>query len=274
MQQQLSVISNHGQSHKQAGRRAPRKRGAASAARTPEIYDLVKSEKIREELKEESLKRKAARPKAKVQAISRAPSMKSHMREALEHRQNPEKAMQPFKVMRIIDHLSAVTNSAGGTGLARNWQLDELPAFGDFTNLFDQYRFTHVTVRGFPRINTNNLTVASSVTTLTCSPIVVTFDPDDSTTPASMDELLEYPTCKVYWGFQKWSYHLKPRAAIAAYGGAFTQFADFDQWIDCASDDVEWYALKVYSAGDGASQTTHQVWDFFYEVECEFRFVR
>ncbi len=89
-----------------------------------------------------------------------------------------------------------------------------------------------------------------------------------------MDELLEYPQCKVHSGFVPWTYELIPRAAIAAYGGAFTQFADFDQWCDCASDDVEWYSFKAYSAGDGASQTTHQTWDLYFEVECEFRFVR
>ncbi len=260
--------------------RKDRRKRAAGVITTPYEVELH-SEMIRRAMREDALKRKASNRRLSAtpvlsleQRLERMhPSMRRSYREALAHRENPERAGKPFKVMRIENVPNAVTSAAGGVGYAKNFQLDQIPQFADFVNLFDQYRFTHVTALFIPRTNTNNLTVASNASTQTVSPILAAFDPDDSTTPTSDTDVLSYPTCKVFPGYKVWKYHFKPRAAIAAYGGAFSQFADFDQWCDCASDDVEWYALKVWQEGDGASQTTHQIWDAYFFVEMEFRFV-
>ncbi len=228
------------------------------------------SDQVRSKMAEERARR---RPKGKQLVDLKSVMSKPTMQSAKDHLENPLNAGRPFLVCATDVELAAITSAAGGVGYAYNFQLDQWPAFADYVALFDQYRITKITAHIMPRSNTNNLTVASSAATATVSPIMVAFDPDDATAPTSANQVLAYPVARFYPGYKTFKYAWKPRAAIAAYGGAFTQFADFDGWCDCASDDVEWYALKVWQAGSGASQTTFQVWDIFYQVEAEFRFV-
>jgi len=188
------------------------------------------------------------------------------------HRRNQMNALQPFKMMRTINQ-AALTDAVGGTETAANFQLDQIPSFAEMTALFDQYRFTKITVQVFPNCNVMSLTTQAVVTTQYIAPLVITFDPDDSTVPANIDEVLAYPTAKSYPGTEPFQYSFKPRAAIAAYGGAFTQFADFDGWLDCAFDDIEYYGFKAATGGAGGAQTAFQVWFFRIQIEMEFRFV-
>jgi hypothetical protein len=251
-------------------RRKPRQRRGAEGSGEE---SRIRSEAVREAMRahrESQSKKKASksRPIDKDLVLS-----KSHMRSARAHLQDPMNAGRPFKVTSTDQATAAITSAAAGVGYSTNFQLDQLPQFADYTALFDQYRFTKIVAHVMPRVNVHTLTVQSSAGTTTLSPISVTFDPDDSTTPAAATDVLQYPACRTYPGYKTFTYEFKPRAAIAAYGGAFTQFADFDGWCDCASDDVEWYAFKVWQYGDAVGQTTHAVWDIFYVIECEFRFV-
>jgi len=199
-------------------------------------------------------------------------SGRSAYRSAKAHRRNQMNAMRPFKMMRTINQ-SALSDAVGGTETAANFQLDQIPSFAEMTALFDQYRFTKITVQFFPNSTVMSLTTQAVVTTQYVAPIVITFDPDDSTVPANIDEVLAYPTAKSYAGTRPFEYSFKPRAAIAAYGGAFTQFADFDGWLDCAFDDIEYYGFKAATGGAGGAQTTFQVWFIRVQIEMEFRFV-
>lgn len=201
------------------------------------------------------------------------PALRRMVGRANNHLANPLNAGRPFKVQQIIVDTSFITNATGGAGAAKNFQLDMLPQFATFAALFDQYRFTKIHSILYPRANTNNFAVMAAVTTLTMSPIIVVWDPDDSNVPAAITDVTGYPNAVMHPGYAKIEHKFKPRAAIAAFGGAFTNFADFDGWMDCASDDIEYYALKAWALGDGASQTTHQIWDMVSYVEAEFRFV-
>lgn len=186
---------------------------------------------------------------------------------------DPLRSGRVFRVRQIDLDLAAISSAAGGVGYAKNLQLDELSQFADFAAIFDQYRFVECKARFLPRTNTHNLTVQSAVTTTTMSPLLVAWDPDDSTVPTNIANVLGYPNLRVEPGYKEFSISFKPRCAIAAYGGAFTQFGDFDGWLDCASDDTEWYAIKAWQAGAGVSQTTFPIWDVVYEIHVEFRFV-
>lgn len=223
----------------------------------------------------EDLRRRTG--KVKKEAINRSllhPSVRRLMSRMDNHLANPLTSGRPFKVQQIISDTSFLTNNLGGAGAAKNFQLDQFLQFASFAAVFDQYRFTKVKCHLYPRANTNNLTVMSSVTTLTLSPIIIAWDPDDSNVPTVITDVTGYPNATLHPGYQPIEHTFKPRAAIAAFGSTvFTQFADFDGWVDCASDDTEYYALKAWALGDGASQTTHQIWDLVSYVEAEFRFV-
>jgi hypothetical protein len=182
--------------------------------------------------------------------------------------------MRNVKFSRSLYDNGAYVQSVPPVGFARAFQLDELPGYTDFTTLWDQYRITRVAYRIIPRVNVQTLAIQAVVTTAVMPTISVWWDPDDATTPTLVGESLEVENAQHCAGYEIVEGSFKPHAAIGAYGGAFTQFADFDGWCDCTSDDVEWYGLKVWVGAGGGSQTVFQTWDAFYTVSCEFRKVR
>jgi hypothetical protein len=190
-------------------------------------------------------------------------------------RMGNKRLYKPFKMIRTLYVNAFITGVASvGVGAAKNIQLDELPGFSDVTALFDQYRFTNVEYKFLPRNNVQSLTDTAVAGTSIMPNLLVYSDPDDSTAPTTIDEVTQYEEVTVNNGYQIVRGNFKPQAAIAAYGGAFTSYASFDGWCDCASDDIEWYALKAWITPSGAAQTTFQNWNLALRVSCEFRFVR
>jgi hypothetical protein len=189
-------------------------------------------------------------------------------------RMGNKRLMKPFEVIRTLYVNGFITGAASvGVGAAKNIQLDELPGFTDFTALFDQYRFTNVNYKFLPRNNIQSLTTTAVAGTSILPVIMVASDPDDSIAPSSVDDLTQYEGVQIRNGYEIVRGDFKPYAAIAAYGGAFSQFASFDGWVDCAYDDTEWYALKAWITPSGAAQSTFQAWNLALRITCEFRFV-
>lgn len=180
--------------------------------------------------------------------------------------------MRPFKVRRHIYSNGFMTSGTGGVGVAYKLELDQLNGFTDFTTLFDQYRFTKFHYTIIPRQNVMSF-AESSVTATAVAPHLMSMqDPDDITTPTEGNMLEHQETVITPFG-KTTRGSFKPRAAIAAYSSVFTSFADFDGWCDCASDDIQWYALKIWSTATAPTQTEQQIWDAFFTIDCEFRFV-
>lgn len=161
-----------------------------------------------------------------------------------------------------------------GAGYSKVFELDQLPGYTDFTTLFDQYRFVRIDFKLIPRNNVQSFTQSISAATSVFPNISVWFDPDDATNPLAVGESLEVENALHVNGFHDIEGHFKPQAAIAAYGGAFTQFAAFDGWCDCTSDDTQWYSLKAWVSPGGAAQTEFQYWDAYFTSHVEFRKVR
>jgi len=118
---------------------------------------------------------------------------------------------------------------------ATNFTLSSLPDSSEFTTLFDQYRIVQVALTFFP------LTTGPYA-----SPLITVIDYDDSTTPTSIVQLLEYPTSEMTQAGSLVTRTFNPRAATAVYSGAFTSFAQTmpGQWMDVASPSVQYYGLK------------------------------
>jgi len=183
--------------------------------------------------------------------------------------------MRNFHFSRTIyDGAWAFEIATVGAGYAKIIELDDLNGYTDFTTLYDQYKIHRVDFKLIPRINVHSFTTAAVTATAIMPTIAVWFDPDDATAPALQGESLEVENALYERGTSVIQGHYEPQAAIAAYGGAFTQFASFDGWCDCTSDDIQWYALKAWVTTGGTGQTTFQVWDAYFTVHCEFRKVR
>ncbi len=151
------------------------------------------------------------------------------------------------------------TSTSLTTTLAYSFALSSLANATEFTALYDQYRLVEVTAQFYPSQGYSD-----------AYPIYTVIDYDDATPLSTDAQAQQYGTCQVtstnteYW---KRTFH--PRAAIAAYSGAFTSFgsADRSQWFDVASPGVQYYGLKVLIPPTLASQrgivlAVKTVWQF------------
>lgn len=132
---------------------------------------------------------------------------------------------------------------------AFNFMLSYLPSYTEFTALYDQYQIAQVEVRFVPTAVT--ATALDQMQGFTALAV----DYDDSVTPANIDTLLQYGSCAVFSPTKEIMFRLRPRAALAAYSGAFTSYANLgNMWIDVGSPSVQHYGLKV---GMSASTPVH-----------------
>lgn len=162
------------------------------------------------------------------------------------------------------------------TGAAYSWTLSAIPSVSEFTSLYDQYRIRKIVMTFYPRYNSHG----SNDYTATFTQIpswVSAIDLDDSTTPTSANELLQYPGAKLHPWNRPFKRVIYPRSAMAMYSGAFTSYgsAPGKQWLDCASDGILYYGLKMYTTTySSANNGDSPAWDVKIDYYVQFRGMR
>jgi hypothetical protein len=167
---------------------------------------------------------------------------------------------------------TAITNAyyAGGNLAVLTPSLTTLDQATSFQALFDQYRITKVTMQFRPLYSRQNFVPGSDIPPL----IYTVVDYDDGAVPSSLATLREYQNITVH-ECDSFVVAFRPRIAMAAYGGAFTSYANMgNTWIDCASSGVLHYGLKIAITAGLAGQTHLQSWYLSVKLEVEFRNVR
>lgn len=164
------------------------------------------------------------------------------------------------RIRRSKDYGVIATSTVSPLLTSYYFALNALANYTELTSLYDSYRIVGVRFRGVPSV--------TQMTTRNDGFLVVAPDFDDNTAPSTTDDLLQYGNCQVIPLNQGFQIDLKPRPAIAGYGGAFTSYgiAAADQWFDLGSPGVQYYGVKI-----AASTTTSVVaWnltaDFMIEV--------
>lgn len=155
---------------------------------------------------------------------------------------------------RVSTPITITNSTVTDSFFSFNFQLAYLPGYTEFTSLYDQYRIDSVLLRFIPAVMT------SSPLDPLNGFIAMAVDYDDINNPASMDQLYQYGNCSVYPANREIIVRVRPRAALAAYSGTFTSYANMgNMWIDIASPSVQHYGLK---AGYTASTPVHS-WNVF-----------
>lgn len=159
---------------------------------------------------------------------------------------------------------------------AWSFKLSDLPSYTEFTALYDQYCIEKIVCKFFPRFNVYNYPDATSAETEV--PIILSVIDYDDATAVSQTSLVQFSTCKYHSQFKPFTITFSPRAATAAYSGAFTSYAvaSKNQWFDAASSDVQYYGLKLATSvfSGGNNPTVDPTWDVYYEYHLAFRFPR
>lgn len=162
---------------------------------------------------------------------------------------------KPYRFIRTQQDGLTIVNSCGAgptpapTLGAMIFTLDSVPAYTEFTALFDQYRIMWVRVDFFPSSQMREVVVNNNYDT---PPFFTAIDYDDGIAPASLDALMQYANCRRHQQLdKKFSVFIRPRCLGMVYLTAIAtayQLAPYGSWLDCATANVPHYGLH-YGCG-------------------------
>lgn len=140
-----------------------------------------------------------------------------------------------------------------GITYATTFSLSDVPAFAEFTPLFEEYQIAGIAYRWVlnrePDFATGATTKGNSVRVMHVA------DHTDTALPANFAELQQYPRVKEDWlndskMASRW-YWLKPNTIDVGYtsGVASNYGVNYRRWIDTSNTSTPYYGLKmVYDA--------------------------
>lgn len=137
--------------------------------------------------------------------------------------------------------------------VAYTFALSDLPAYTEFTNLFDQYQIVGIKYRWVitqdPSTNSQTATARQGA-----FPYIKWVHDHDDSGGASETVLQQYPRMKEFWFGEsskasRWFY-LKPAIATQAYGTLSNGYvAKWRQWLDCGYPGTPHYGIKAFYNG-------------------------
>jgi hypothetical protein len=132
------------------------------------------------------------------------------------------------------------SSSSVASFFAKGWTTSDIVQFSSFAAVFDQYRVDRIEAWLMP-FGVGTVPGYNSL-----GKMYTVVDYDDAVTPTSIAALQQYENC-VTTRFTDGHYvNFVPHIAVAAYGGAFTQFLNEKAtWIDCGSTGTFHYGLKL-----------------------------
>lgn len=152
--------------------------------------------------------------------------------------------------VRLIDGGS--TSGATGTYFrAFVFQLADLPAYTEFTALYDYYKIRAVTINIIWRSSNLSMIETSNNTARIGMPVMYYLvDRDDASTPTDTDQLREYSRAKRFefdTGKRTCRIFIKCNTIQqgAETSGTAGKQLIFNKWSDCASPTIYHYGLKV-----------------------------
>jgi len=176
----------------------------------------------------------------------------------------PKRVSSPYDVVQTLAPGTFTAATSTPVFYAYNLTLQNIPNYTGFAGVFDQYR-----IMGWEFIiEPEQSSVTSS--TQNAGYLHSVIDYDDSTVLSSLGAAEEYDNCITTRGIDRHRRCFKPRIAMAAYGGSFTQFANNsgDEWIDVASTGVQYYGIKIACAQVSATLTFNTMQRAWLQFRC------
>lgn len=194
------------------------------------------------------------------------------------------KSRVPRSVNQKIHEFKVFTATPGGNSSIANtisvqesfWEfafkLTDLPNATDFTNLFDQFRITNVELE---IINTQQLASnVSSASTARGAILYSIIDNDDIGTPASINEMRQYETCKLHAGKPVYKRKVKPAVLVQDYetsiATAYTP--KFNVWLSTSDSGTQHFGMKIGMYVIDVTNATNSIIYMLsarYSIECK-----
>jgi len=159
------------------------------------------------------------------------------------------------------------------------FSVSQFPTASAFLAIFDQYRIRKISVTFMPQI-VNNFILSGTVATVVptkmynLNTIVTAIDNDDAGTPATEASVLAHETAIMHGPFNKSvTRTFAPMIAASVYqtGGFGGYSSESGQWVDAASNAVEYYGLKWAIANGSTTSATLVNMVVHVQAEVEFR---
>lgn len=144
------------------------------------------------------------------------------------------------------------------TLIAENFSLNDIPAYTEFTSLFDYYCIKRIKVKYIPYQTESNS--VSTVNNAGNVPVFHVVDTSDASAPATVEELAEYQDHKISKLYDGWSAYFTPKfadATSAVRGG----------WVATTNPSLNWYGYKYAIPPTTNAMTYFTVWTFY--IQCK-----
>jgi len=164
-----------------------------------------------------------------------------------------------YTVLHTHQSTGITTSTTIEVDYVYDFQLNLLNDYTSYQVVFDKYRVLQVTLDFVPRFEANSGLPA----------LITAIDTTDANT-LTYAKLLDYDTAQFNSPGAFFSRTWNPRAALAAFAGAFTSYAVAPStlWYDTQSPGVQFYGLKAAIPVASVAQT---IFDVFAHVTIQFK---
>lgn len=182
-----------------------------------------------------------------------------------------------FKRVVPFGTLTASQSPAGGTIPVRtaiSFPLDLIPNVNEYKNLFDQYKINGISLKIIPKTSGQFQGATSGVVNpVGYGQVVTVIDYDDTVTPLTKDQLMEYGSVKYTSSQRIHKRYFKPKILTRAAINSTTDgnVVSKAQWIDTINTDVQHYGTKVFidppavnNIGTDSSSMSYDVYACYY----------
>lgn len=161
----------------------------------------------------------------------------------------PQSILQPVHYFKRTVWLPEwyVATANTDTFATLNFRLNQLPNFSEFTSLYDQYKINGVKFELIPRYDTNTQVGSAGIATPAhySSQNWTAIDYDDTVTPTSMADILQYQNVKRTGSSRIMTRFIKPKFADTIFAsGVISGYRPQKGFIDCTYPNVEHYGVK------------------------------
>lgn len=146
-------------------------------------------------------------------------------------------------------------------GKAYTFSLSQLPNFGEFQNLYDQYKINMVKFQLIPRF-----TNASSNSSVPIGNLWSVIDYDDSAAPSSINDVLQYQNLKRSRMNVIHKRIIKPKILTQIFSGTLGADSPTRRFIDCTYATTPHFGLKLWVDENAAPSGATLTWD----LQCKF----
>lgn len=181
----------------------------------------------------------------RIRLVRRRNMVKSSLIRRRRMARRPRRVRQPIHYFKRTAYYSGFI--AGSTlvdvGGRLIGQLSQVPNFGEFTALFDQYKIMGMKFRFSPRANSSEVGTNQGLIKFMTA---IDYDGVPAGTPAPvMTDLLQYESLKVTSSNRDHVRYIKPRVASSVFNTALTSgYSARTAWLDCENTQVPHYGLS------------------------------